>query len=87
MFSEIANGGTLIVVIILVVKILTSPFSAVILGMPVRVCIFTGLTLCQIGEFFLVLAKSDLDRGLIHDGVYQFFLAGAIITMALTILQ
>ncbi len=78
------NWVILIVVIILVVKILTSAFSAVILGMPARVCIFTGLALCQIGEFSFVLAKSGLDGGLIQDSVYQLFLAGAIITMALT---
>ena len=82
-FREI-NWVILIVVIILVVKILTSAFSAAILGMPARVCIFTGLALCQIGEFSFVLAKSGLEGGLIPDAVYQLFLAGAIITMALT---
>ncbi len=78
------NWVILIVIIILVVKILTGVFSAAVLGMPARVCIFTGLALCQIGEFSFVLAKSGLDGKLIPDGVYQLFLAGAIITMALT---
>jgi CPA2 family monovalent cation:H+ antiporter-2 len=73
-----------IVVVILAVKILTGAFSAAVLGMPARVCIFTGLSLCQIGEFSFVLAKTGLDENLIPDPVYQLFLAGAIITMALT---
>jgi CPA2 family monovalent cation:H+ antiporter-2 len=54
------------------------------LGMPTRVCVFTGFALCQIGEFSFVLAKSGLDSALIPVGVYQVFLAGAIITMAMT---
>ncbi len=78
------NWVIFIVIIILFVKILTGVFSAAVLGMPARVCIFTGLALCQIGEFSFVLAKSGLDSHLISDGLYQLFLAGAIITMALT---
>lgn len=73
-----------IVFTIIGVKILTSAFSAAVLGMPARVCIFAGLSLCQIGEFSFVLAKSGLDEHLIPPTVYQFFLAGAIITMAMT---
>ncbi|MFA4823578.1 MAG: cation:proton antiporter [Methanoregula sp.] len=78
------NWIILIVIIILSVKILTGVFSAAVLGLPARVCIFTGLALCQIGEFSFVLAKTGLDSHLITDGLYQLFLAGAIITMALT---
>ncbi|MFA5416649.1 MAG: cation:proton antiporter, partial [Methanoregula sp.] len=75
---------TLIVIVIIVVKILTGAFSAAVLGMPTRICVFTGFALCQIGEFSFVLAKTGLDSTLIPVGVYQVFLAGAIITMALT---
>ncbi|MEI7857864.1 MAG: cation:proton antiporter [Methanomicrobiales archaeon] len=82
-FREL-NWVILIVILILVIKILTGVFSAAVLGLPARVCIFTGLALCQIGEFSFVLAKSGLDSHLITDGLYQLFLAGAIITMALT---
>jgi monovalent cation:H+ antiporter-2, CPA2 family len=73
-----------IVVVIISIKILTGVFSAAALGMPARVCIFTGLSLCQIGEFSFVLAKTGLDERLIPDTLYQLFLAAAIITMALT---
>jgi CPA2 family monovalent cation:H+ antiporter-2 len=74
----------LIVILIIVVKILTGAFAAAALGMPARICIFTGFALCQVGEFSFVLAKTGLDSQFIPDQVYQIFLAAAIITMALT---
>jgi len=74
----------LIIVGIIVVKIITGAFSAAILGMPMRICVFCGLALAQIGEFSFVLAKSGLDAGVIQEAVYQLFLAGAIVTMILT---
>ena len=73
-----------IIAIILVIKVLTGTFTVAILGMPARVCVFVGLALAQIGEFSFVLAKSGLESNLIGTGPYQFFLAAAIITMALT---
>jgi len=74
----------IIIIGILCVKIITGAFSAAVLGMPTRVCVFCGLALAQIGEFSFVLAKSGLDAGVIQVAVYQLFLAGAIVTMALT---
>lgn len=70
--------------VILVVKTVTGTFTAAFLGMPVRVAVFVGLALAQIGEFSFVLAKSGLGSNLIGDGPYQVFLVSAIITMAAT---
>jgi CPA2 family monovalent cation:H+ antiporter-2 len=87
------NTGTIIgnlyfvvvtIVGIFLVKVLTGSFSAAALGMPARVCIFTGLALAQIGEFSFVLAETGRDAGVIQEPVYQVFLAGAIVTMAFT---
>jgi len=75
---------TLVVALIIAAKILTGTLSAAVLGMPDRVAVFCGLALCQTGEFSFVLAKNGLDTSLIPESVYQVFLAGAIITMALT---
>jgi CPA2 family monovalent cation:H+ antiporter-2 len=72
----------LIILLIFCVKILTGAFSAAVLGMQTRVCVFCGLALAQIGEFSFVLAKSGLDAGVIQTAAYQLFLAGAIVTMA-----
>jgi CPA2 family monovalent cation:H+ antiporter-2 len=74
----------MIVLIIIGIKILTGTLAGAALGMPARICIFAGLSLCQIGEFSFVLAKNGLETNLIPVGVYQVFLAGAIITMAMT---
>ena len=74
----------LIILSIFCVKILTGAFSTAVLGMPTRVCVFCGLALAQIGEFSFVLAKSGLDAGIIQASAYQLFLAGAIVTMAIT---
>jgi len=74
----------LIILGIFCVKVLTGVFSAAVLGMQTRVCVFCGLALAQIGEFSFVLAKSGLDAGVIQTAVYQLFLAGAIVTMAFT---
>ncbi|HNX17102.1 MAG TPA: cation:proton antiporter [Methanoregula sp.] len=74
----------MIIIGIFLVKVITGSLSAVALGMPVRVCVFCGLALAQIGEFSFVLAKSGLDAGIIQTSAYQLFLAGAIVTMAFT---
>ncbi len=73
-----------IVILIIIVKILTGAFAAAAVGMPARICIFSGLALCQVGEFSFVLAKTGLEASFIPEMVYQVFLASAIITMALT---
>jgi monovalent cation:H+ antiporter-2, CPA2 family len=73
-----------LLIVILVVKTLTGSLTAVFLGMPVRVAVFTGLALAQIGEFSFVLAKSGLGSNLLGTGPYQVFLVSAIITMAAT---
>jgi len=73
-----------IVFLIIAIKILTGAFAAAVLGMPARICIFTGFALCQVGEFSFVLAKAGLDAKFIPDPVYQIFLAATIVTMALT---
>jgi len=84
--TVLGNFGyvALIILSIFCVKILTGAFSTAVLGMPTRVCVFCGLALAQIGEFSFVLAKSGLDAGVIQTSAYQLFLAGAIVTMALT---
>ncbi|AGB02303.1 cation:proton antiporter domain-containing protein [Methanoregula formicica] len=73
-----------IVTLIIGIKILTGAFAAAALGMPARICIFTGFALCQVGEFSFVLAQTGLSSGFIPDKVYQLFLASAILSMALT---
>ncbi len=72
----------LMIFVVFSVKVLTGAFSAAILGMPTRICVYSGLALAQIGEFSFVLAETGRDAGVIHSGAYQIFLAGAVVTMA-----
>ena len=75
---------TIVVLTIIGVKFLTGALSTLALGLPARVTVFTGLALFQIGEFSFILAETGRSSSLIPDMTYQVFLAGAIITMALT---
>jgi CPA2 family monovalent cation:H+ antiporter-2 len=65
-------------------KCIIAGFSALILGMPLRSAILTGIAMCQVGEFSFVLAKSGINMGLGDEFKYQLFLAFSLITMALT---
>lgn len=74
----------LVIVTILGVKFLTGWLSVASMGLPPRVAILAGFSLCQIGEFSFVLASSGLQSQLISITTYQIFLSGAIVTMAAT---
>jgi CPA2 family monovalent cation:H+ antiporter-2 len=68
---------------ILILKTVTAGLTTVILGMPIRIAILTGVLLSQIGEFSFVLAQTGLSNGLGSDYLYQLFLAVALLTMAI----
>jgi len=55
-----------------------------LLGMPIRTAVLTGLALGQVGEFSFVLLKEGIEDGIASDYHYQFFLAVSLITMAIT---
>lgn len=57
---------------------------ALILGLPLRTAILTGIALSQVGEFSFVLAKSGIAQGIATDYHYQLFLAISLLTMATT---
>jgi len=73
-----------IIVTIFGVKFMTGWLSVASIGLPPRAALFAGFSLCQIGEFSFVLAKSGLQSDLIPMTTYQIFLSGAIVTMAAT---
>jgi CPA2 family monovalent cation:H+ antiporter-2 len=54
------------------------------LGVPLRVAVQSGVALAQIGEFSFVLAGAGLGAGLLDPGVYQLFLAAAVLSLAVT---
>lgn len=68
----------------IVLKTLMAGVSFIVLGMPLRVAVLSGIALCQIGEFAFVLAKNGVSLGMGSDYHYQLFLTVSLLTMALT---
>ncbi len=69
---------------VLLSKFIIGGFSAIILGMPLRTAVLTGIAICQVGEFSFVLGKAGMNLGLGDEFKYQLFLSFSLITMALT---
>lgn len=69
---------------ILLLKTCAAAIAVLFLGMPIRTAILVGLSLCQIGEFSFVLAKTGTSFGLAPGYYYQLFLAVALFTMAIS---
>jgi monovalent cation:H+ antiporter-2, CPA2 family len=70
--------------LVLVLKTGTAGIAALVLGLPLRTAILSGLALSQIGEFSFVLAKNSTEYGLMDSYGYQLFLAVSLLTMGLT---
>lgn len=69
---------------VLVLKTVLAAVAGRLLGYPWHVAILGGLCLCQIGEFSFVLAGVGMGNKLLSPMEYQYFLAVAILTMAVT---
>ncbi|MCC4768960.1 potassium transporter KefB [Methanosarcina sp. DH2] len=69
---------------VLVLKTAANSLSTFLIGFPMHTMILVGLSLSQIGEFSLILAKVGLTNGLISSEIYQEFLDVAVLSMALT---
>jgi CPA2 family monovalent cation:H+ antiporter-2 len=73
-----------LVIGIILIKTVVTTGSALLLGIPARIAIITGLSLAQIGEVSFVLSLAGLKHGLLSAEAYQLFLAASVATMALT---
>lgn len=69
---------------VLVLKTAANSLSTFLIGFPMHTMILVGLSLSQVGEFSLILAKVGLTNGLISSEIYQEFLDVAVLSMALT---
>lgn len=69
---------------VLLGKSLLGALAVLILGLPMRTALLTGLALCQVGEFSFILAGFGLAYGLIDASFNQLFMAVSVITMILT---
>jgi CPA2 family monovalent cation:H+ antiporter-2 len=80
--SPLAVGG--LVLAIILIKTVVTTAAAMVLGIPMRIAVTTGLALAQIGEFSFVLSQAGMKYGLLGHDTYQMFLAASIATMGLT---
>lgn len=83
----VANHFWIIIFItflVLCLKSFIGGITTIILGMPIRTAVLTGIALSQVGEFSFVIAKSGIDHGIGTEYYYQLFLAVSLLTMAVT---
>lgn len=71
-------------VVVVILKALLAIPAALLLGLPLRVGILSGLALAQVGEFSFILGTSAEKLGLLTSQTYQMFLSVSILTIALT---
>lgn len=74
----------LVVVLVLGVNAIICTAVVRLFKYPLRVALYAGAALSQIGEFSFVLAQMGKNLGLIGDYLYQLTLAGTVMTMVLT---
>jgi CPA2 family monovalent cation:H+ antiporter-2 len=69
---------------ILVGKFLLVFLTGALMRLPLRVCVLTGVALCQVGEFSFVLLRGGLRIELIEDPLTGNLLAAVILSMLVT---
>ncbi len=74
----------LLIMVIIILKLLAVYSVVRLFGHSVRIAIFTGAGLFQIGEFGFILALGGVNNGIISDHIYSAIIASAVVTMLLT---
>jgi CPA2 family monovalent cation:H+ antiporter-2 len=72
------------VLVIMAGKALSAALGPALMGYSGRVALLAGLAVAQIGEFSFVLAEQGRSEALLSNGLYQQFLAVAVVTMLVT---
>lgn len=75
-------GVILLTVGVILIKASMAGAGTLLLGMPLRTAVMTGVSLAQIGEFSFVLASVAMAAKLMPEESYQFFLAVSLLSMA-----
>jgi monovalent cation:H+ antiporter-2, CPA2 family len=71
-------------ILTMLIKFVIATFSVKMLGQNLKTSMMVGLSIFQIGEFSLLLAKEGVKFELLDGETYQFFLAISILSMAVT---
>ncbi len=71
-------------VLLIALKFTIVTATALLLGLPLRSALISGLTLAQVGEFSFVIASAGLKVGFFPERQFQLFLAASIFSMMAT---
>ena len=71
-------------VILVILKSAVAMGTGMALGLPLRTVILLGVSISQVGELSFILAQAAVTRGIMSQGLYQGFLAVAVLTMGAT---
>lgn len=74
----------ILTLIVMVGKALMAGLAAAALRVPFRTILLVAVSICQVGEFSFVLAKTGSQFALLPVEIHQYFLAVAVTTMAIT---
>jgi CPA2 family monovalent cation:H+ antiporter-2 len=69
---------------VLVIKPLLAAVASLVVGLPLRQAVLSGMALGQVGEFSLVATKAGVSAGLLSEPVFQSLLVVAVLTMLAT---
>ncbi|MFN7677111.1 MAG: cation:proton antiporter [Cyanobacteriota bacterium] len=69
---------------VLVIKPLVAALASLVVGLPLRQAVLSGMALGQVGEFSLVATKAGVSAGLLSEPVFQSLLVVAVLTMLAT---
>ncbi len=69
---------------VLLLKTLIGTAAVLFVGMPLRIALLTGFSLCQVGEFSFILFMKGVELELLTGEYYQLFLNVAVISMGIT---
>src|SRR5690348_8753178 len=70
--------------VVLLVKFITGAGAVLMISVPPRSAVMTGIALAQVGEFSFILAQVGLENKLLSGPPYQIFLAVSICSMIIT---
>ncbi len=75
---------SLVTLAVMILKAVIASATALLLKLPLRTAVLSGLALSQIGEFSFVLSEPGIRLGILTPDFYQLFLGVSVITMMAT---
>ncbi|TKS58695.1 MAG: sodium:proton exchanger [Nitrospira sp.] len=80
-FPAVVTG---LLLVVLLVKFVSGAGAVLVVSVPPRSAVMTGIALAQVGEFSFILAQVGQENGLLAGSPYQIFLAVSVCSMIIT---